>query len=225
MMNKANIVRYLIFITLLFQTVNIIAQEDISPPVLKNASVMNDEGDVELLWDLPENITYDIIISRDSFVVGNVVGIHTIKDTSIHTWIDKNSDANNRPRAYKLSYKDVGQDPNQEGQFESNLFNTIHTSINMDTCAKQNKLIWSRHVKSSWKDLNDTISFEKYNIYRSVDENSYTKIATPSSSNDTTFTDEDVEYNHSYRYYVEGVLETDTTIKSKSNRVSIKTEM
>ncbi|MBS3774561.1 MAG: hypothetical protein KGY70_05210, partial [Bacteroidales bacterium] len=65
-MNKANILRYLIFIILLLQTVYGIAQEDISPPVLKNASIMNEEGDVRLTWYLTDTINSDIIIERDS---------------------------------------------------------------------------------------------------------------------------------------------------------------
>ncbi len=204
--------------------IQIFSQDEILPPQLKNVTVINDEGDVKVYWELPENINFDLIISRDSFIVGNVVGIKTIIDTSINTWIDKKSNANELPRTYKISYKDVGQEPNQPGQYESNLFNTLHTSITMDTCKKNNDIRWSRYVKSSWKDLNDTISIHYYNIWRSVDGNDTVKIAAISPE-DTSFTDRNIEYDRIYKYYIEGVLSFDTTIKSMSNRVYIDTDM
>jgi hypothetical protein len=64
---------------------------------------------------------------------------------------------------------------------------------------------------------------QNWNIYRSKDGSQYNQIA--SISNDTTFTDSDVDYDHLYKYYVEGMRAADTSIKSKSNRVVIDTDM
>ncbi|MBS3770851.1 MAG: gliding motility-associated C-terminal domain-containing protein [Bacteroidales bacterium] len=218
-MNKANILRYLIFIILLLQTVYGIAQEDISPPVLKNASIMNEEGDVRLTWYLTDTINSDIIIERDSLNINAFTEIHLIKDTSVTTWVDRNSNANNQSRAYRLGYSLEGQ-----GVPSSNKFNTTYLEIDFDICNKENNLIWSRYVNSSEIiNFNDTIQIKTWNVYRSIDGNNYTKI--DSISNDTTFTDSNIEYDHIYKYYVEGVRDSDTSIKSKSNRVSINTEM
>jgi gliding motility-associated-like protein len=197
-----------------------LAQSNATPPNLKNASVINEQGDVRLTWELTDTLDSDINIARDSLFIDAYVKIHTITDTSIQTWTDRNSTANKKSRSYKLDYNlEIGGVPS------SNKFNTIHTKISLDTCKKENNLVWSRHVQSSkYINFNDTIAMARYNLWRSVDGGSYEKIATNDPS-DTTYTDQGIEYDRIYKYYVEGVRAADTSIKSKSNRVSINTGM
>lgn len=220
-MEKFRIFTYLLFIILLFHNINGHSQEneDITAPVLKNASIINDEGDVKLRWELTDTINSDIAIERDSLDIDAFIQIHLIKDTSINTWIDRHAKANNKSRAYKLAYSLEGP-----GVPSSNKFNTTNLEINFDICDKENQLIWSRHVNSSeYINFNDNIQIEFWNIYRSKDGSDYKKI--DSTSNDTSYTDKDIDYNHIYKYYVEGVRSADTSIKTKSNRVSINTDM
>src|SRR6056297_3559070 len=195
-------------------------QEDISPPELLNATIINEAGDVQLKWKLTDTIEFDIQIERDSFYnVEDFVPRHIITDTSIKTWIDNTSDANNQIRAYRVK-------PNLSGNIPaSNKFNTILTTAQFDTCRKSNSLNWSRYIPPTPlndNNVNDTIHIKHYNIWKSTDGSIYQKIAT---TGDTSFTDTDVFYNHIYKYYVESVRQVDTSIKSMSNRVIVETRM
>ena len=195
--------------------------QDISPPELLNATVVNDDGDVKLTWKRKDSTNADLLISRDYYDAGDwVVGdIKTITDSSQTKWIDKNAKANNKTHIYKLSLKDIGDES------ESNYFNTIYTKLEFDTCEKEIKLKWTRYVdEPSWKDYNDTISIKEFNIWKKVNNGSPRIIGTNNEA-DTTFIDEKVNYNDSLKYYIEAVRASDTSIKSLSNRVSIYTRM
>jgi gliding motility-associated-like protein len=190
--------------------------QDISPPELLNATVVNDDGDVKLTWNLTDTLDVDIQILRDLLEINAYDDIHIIKDTSIITWTDMSSGANEKPRSYMLKY-------NLDGSPSSNKFNTIHTTLDFDTCKKTINLKWTRHVPSSkWINFNDTLSIKHYNVWKKIDDGNYTKIHT---TTDTSFTDEDVNYNDSLKYYIEAVRTADTSLKSKSNRVSKFTRM
>mgnify|MGYP000187958436 CR=1 FL=1 len=213
--------KYLLFIiTVAFFSYSAVAQ-DISPPELLNATVVNDAGDVQLTWQRTDTTNADLLISRDYYDAGDwVVGdIKTITDTSQTQWIDADSEANSKTHIYKLSFKDMGDES------ESNYFNTIYTQLEFDTCSKEISLIWTRHVdEPSWKDYNDTISIKEFNIWRKVNNGTPSIIGT-NDETDTTFTDKNVNYNDSLKYYIEAVRAADTSIKSHSNRVSIYTRM
>jgi gliding motility-associated-like protein len=188
-----------IYVIILLAVAGIIPSkaQDISPPELLNANVVNDDGDVSLKWKLTDTIDVDIQILRDSLAINAFEDIHIIKDTSIVTWTDKNSGANEKAR--------------------------VHITIHFDTCKKAVDLNWTRHVTSSkWYNFNDTLSIKHYNVWKKTNAGSFTKIYTTS---DTTFTDENVNYNDSLKYYIEAVRASDTLIKSLSNRVSIYTRM
>ena len=210
---------FLFIIVVAFFSFSSVAQ-DISPELL-NATVINDKGDVQLTWERRDTINADLLISRDYYNAGDwVVGdIKTITDTGQTQWTDTNSETNNKTHIYKLSLKDMGDES------ESNYFNTIHTELEFDTCEKKISLRWTRHVdKPSWKNYNDTISIKKFNIWRKVNNDTPEIIGTTDET-DTTFTDENVNYNDSLKYYIEAVRAADTSIKSLSNRVSIYTRM
>ena len=190
--------------------------QEISPPELLNATIINESGDVKLSWKLTDTLDIDIQILRDYPEINAYNDIHVVSDTSIVTWVDKNSEANAHPRSYMLKY-------NLDGSPSSNKFNTVHTTLSFDTCKKTIKLNWTRHVpKNDIINFNDTISIKQYNVWKNTDAQGFEKVH---SSNDTIFTDQNVEYNHAYTYYIEAVREKDTAIKSASNRVSIYTRM
>lgn len=206
----------------------------IPPPNLKNATV-NEDGSVELLLDYPDTTDMEIVVFRDYYQAGDWVLGSVARLNSIKIWSDWNSKANQRTHVYKISYYPPKQ------HLSSNLFNTIHCSAKLDTCAKNNNLFWTRYVKPrslakvSW---NDSIQIKYYNIYRSVDGNGYQAIANSILPDNTRyidstikghpfyfFTDSNIEYNRNYKYYIEAVLASDTLIKSLSNRVTVNTEM
>lgn len=247
-MKKVRIVAYLVFIGLLIMAGMASAQVDISPPILKNASVINEKGDVRLTWELTDTVNADLSVKRDSLNINAFTGIHLIQDTSKTTWVDSSSGANSKTRSYKLAYNLEGP-----GVRQSNEFNTIHTKIDHDICNKENQLIWSRRVippESKWLNFFNNLQFlifdqvyiylttsqslifnddikemSSWNIYRSEDGNHYTKIDSNLVADDTTFTDHNIEYNHTYKYYIEGVRKDYPGISTKSNRVIIDTEM
>jgi gliding motility-associated-like protein len=207
-----------IYVIILLAVAGIIPSkaQDISPPELLNATVVNGDGDVRLKWKLTDTLDVDIQILRDLLDINAFDDIHIIKDTSIVTWTDKNSGANKKPRSYMLKY-------NLDGSPSSNKFNTIHTTLNFDTCRKTIDLNWTRYVPSSeWINFNDTLTIKHYNIWKKIDNSRYTKIHT---TKDTSFTDQNINYNDSLEYYVEAVRSADTSLKSKSNRVSKYTRM
>jgi len=245
-MNKTRIGCYIVVVLLLGFSDSVLSQTDISAPVLKNASVINEDGDVRLTWELTDTINSSIIIARDSLDINAFTRIHLITDTSTKSWIDRYSKANNRSRAYKLAYDLEGL-----GSPSSNEFNTIHTEPDFDICEKKIQLTWTRDVKSptpEWMNFfniiqyllydqtfihlipsrslvfnNDTTTkMSSWNIYRSKDGEDYKKI---DNIEDTVYIDNKIEYNHIYKYYIEGVQQADTSVKTKSNRVMVNTRM
>jgi len=190
-------------------------------PVLKNATVINDRGDVRLTWESQGDT---LAVWRDSIANYSMERIEVIYDTTHRTWVDASSGTNTRPRAYKLT---IYQQTEREG---SNYFNTTHLSLKMDTCQKNIHLLWTRHVEiinpseyNYYRNFNDSLEIKEYRIWRSADSNPYQHIATVTG--DTTYADTNIAYDHKYKYYVEGVLASDTSIKSQSNRDSIHTDM
>ena len=145
----------------------------IPPPKLENATV-NEDGSVELQLDYPDTTDMEIVVFRDYYQAGDWVLGPVARISNIKTWTDWNAEADQRTHVYKLSY----YPPKQHRS--SNLFNTVHCVVEMDTCAKMNKLSWTRYVgprsaaKEPW---NDSIQIKCYNIYRSVDGNGYQPIA------------------------------------------------
>jgi gliding motility-associated-like protein len=185
-------------------------------PVLKNATVFNDHGHVRLTWESQGDT---LIISRDNYTIAAFEGIDTIWNTSLRSWIDETSGANTKTRSYKLSILTPSQI-----SAESNYFNTTHMRLSMDTCKKNIQILWTRHMESSgFRNFNDTITMAEYRIWRSTDRQTFEHIATV--TDDTSYTDTNIEYDRLYKYYVEGVVASDTTIKSRSNRDSINTDM
>jgi len=207
-------------ITVVFCSYSSVAQD--IPPELLNANIINEKGDVKLTWELKDTVNNNIAILRDSVeYVSAYIEVQIIRDTSILTWINKDSRANNQPRSYRVEYnKDTTND--ETVPLKSNRFNTIHTSLKFDTCRKQIKLKWTKHIEANF---NDTISIEHYNIWKKVNNSNYRKVYTKEDNKDTTFTDKNVNYNDSLKYYIEAVRASDTSIKSHSNRVSIYTRM
>jgi gliding motility-associated-like protein len=193
----------------------------VEKPVLKNATV-DEQGHVRLTWESQGDT---LIISRDSIENKAMEGIKVVYDTTLRSWVDRNSGANTKPRAYRLSiYKE------DEGS-ESNYFNTTHLSLEMDTCQKNIQLNWSRHIEiissqigsGFYRNFNDSLEIKEYRIWRSTNRQPPRQIATVVG--DTSYTDTNIEYDHKYKYYVEGVVAFDTSIKSQSNRDSINIDM
>src|SRR6056297_2395636 len=78
-----------------------LCQENVSPLELLNATIVNEEGDVQLQWRLlTDTIEFDTKIERDDIYIEAFVPIHIITDTSTKTWVDTNSYANSQIRAY-----------------------------------------------------------------------------------------------------------------------------
>lgn len=234
-MKKIKILTYCLVINFMLIVFNSVGQNEIPPPVLKNVTVTNEAGDVKLTLDYPDTTDMEIIIFRDYYQAGDYVLGEIARVKNVNTWIDKNSEANHRTHVYKLSYFPPEQ------YRSSNLFNTIYSSLTMDTCKKINKLSWTRYVEPralAEENWNDSISIKYYNIYRSIDSGDYKPLIRKILPEDTafidstiktnyfyTFADSTMEYDHSYTYYIEGIRASDTSIKSKSNRVSINTDM
>ncbi|MFO8236506.1 MAG: gliding motility-associated C-terminal domain-containing protein [Bacteroidales bacterium] len=211
-------VRPLLLLLLNFYALGAWAQHP--PPELINATVINDAGDVKLIWERKDTTDDNMQIRRDS--LGNVNGFTTIitiynKDDTI--WTDSNSEANKKPRAYRLNI-DL-DDENWEEQ-ESNKFNTTHLTLQFDTCSKRININWSRFVEPPPDrpnfNFNDTIKVKHYNIWKKTDNQDYKKIQTTS---DTSYRDSNIEFNLDYKYYVEAVRDNDSAVKSQSNRDSV----
>ncbi|MFP4041564.1 MAG: gliding motility-associated C-terminal domain-containing protein [Bacteroidales bacterium] len=195
------------------------------PPELINATIINDAGHVKLSWVRKDTTNENLQIRKG--VLDNIndyILIHTISSDD-SSWIDQNSGANNKPKAYRLN---IAVDEGTEWEDkESNVFNTTHLKLHFDTCAKTINLTWSRYVESppeslEWKDFNDTIQIKHYKIWKKTKDNDFKQIHT---TKDTSYHDNNIEYNRGYKYYVEAVREKDTSIKSKSNRDSIFIQM
>jgi len=196
---------------------------------IKNVTVL-ENNHVQIKWEfhdfpdnlLPVSLYRDTLLSRYRFSDPSIYEITSLSQT---TFIDSTVWLN-RVRAYQIA--PVNQ------QIQSNKFNTLYVSLSMDTCGKSINLYWTRKFPKQPnnfpRNLNDSITIARYNIWRSIDGGNYAKIksiesASDTSKIDTTYTEPNIEYDRTYRYYIEGVLQSDTTIKSRSNRISINTDM
>jgi gliding motility-associated-like protein len=210
-----------VFILILFSIciTGVIAQ-NIEAPDLLNATIINQDGDVQLTWQRNDTSDARIIVSRDSLEISAFTAIDTIDDLSQTTYTDRSSHANQKPRSYKLSFDVLGSTGS-----ESNYFNTTHAQFEYDTCGRNVEISWTRYVQSNdFKDFNDTISIQKFNIWRQSVGNQPVLIGSTEPGN-LSYIDNDIESNRTYQYYVETVRKTDTSIKSHSNIISITTRL
>lgn len=194
------------------------------PPELINATIINDDGHVKLTWIRKDTTSDNLQIRRDSLSINSFHTIKTIYNDD-SSWTDKSSVANNKPRAYRLNI-DVDEGSEWENK-ESNKLNTTHLTVQFDTCGKKTNLTWSRYVESppdslNLGDFNDSIQIKHFNIWKKSGNENFKKIHT---TKDTTYQDNNIEYNRGYKYYVEAVREKDTSIKSMSNRERIYIQM
>ncbi|MDD2385576.1 MAG: gliding motility-associated C-terminal domain-containing protein [Bacteroidales bacterium] len=208
-MNWFKYILTVVFIVILTQT--IAAQTDIpDAPVFSSASIIpeSDPTTVVLNWtpsdslDVKGYIIYQVI-SGITETIDTVYGrLSTNYDYTLPNIITK-------PEKYRLAAFD-------NEYFKSSITNP-HTimflSIEFDKCNTHIKLEWSAY--EGW-----TNGVKLYNLYRRSEAGTYSviDILTPDK---LSYTDESVDANQTYYYYIEAI--SNSSIKATSNSVKLTT--
>lgn len=191
---------------------SILGQEP-SPPILKEVSVLQGTGDVRLSWELIDSA--DIIIYRDSIAINAWVSIDTIQDTSITTYIDYSAMANIHVRSYRIA-----ADVNSNTSNKTEKFHTIYLTYNYDSCLAQMNLSWNKYVDSYFEE--DNIGIQRYNIYRSDNFGIFSIVG---NTTDQNYSDNTIEENTQYYYYIEAIPNFDPNSPSSSMSIGKYTLM
>ena len=197
-----------IFFLFLIFSVEIYAQESPSAPILKNVSLIQGTGNVEIIWELTDSA--DLIIYRDNIESNSYYPIDTIFNTNINSYIDNSANADIGPCSYRIA-ADIAS--NTSAKTEA--FNTIYTICEHDSCARKIEISWTKYI-NNWF-AGDNIEIKQYDIYKNINNNGFIYLAT---TNETNYSDNNIEENTNYQYYIEAVLLDDNNIKSKSNSTS-----
>ncbi len=201
--------RYFILGILIFVfTGSLYAQETPNSPILKNVSVIHGTGNVEIIWELTDSA--DLIIYRDNIESNSYYPIDTIFNTNINSYTDNSANADVGPRSYRIA-ADIAS--NTSAKTEA--FNTIYTICVHDSCARKIVISWTKYI-NNWF-AGDNIEIKQYDIYKNINNNGFIYLAT---TNEINYSDNNIEENTNYQYYIEAVLLDDNNIKSKSNSTS-----
>ncbi|MEA3318321.1 MAG: gliding motility-associated C-terminal domain-containing protein [Bacteroidota bacterium] len=202
-------------ISILFILFSVKAYAQVSPnePILKNVTVIQGSGNVEITWELTDSA--DLVIYRDDIESHSYIRIDIISDTSINSYIDNNSFADTIARSYRIAAELNGDVLHSSF---SDTLNTIYTTCEFDSCAQEIPIAWTKYINSDFE--GDDVEIKNYNIYKSVNNGPFELIATTTLKE---YIDTDIEENTDYKYYIEAVLQYDTSIKSKSNVTNIYT--
>lgn len=177
------------------------------PPEFLSASIIpeSDPLTVELNWN-PSDSTSVI-----GYIIYKVEGITTelsyIDGRFNTSFLYSESDADSSVERYRLASFDTDTnrsmltDPHQ----------TMHMSLELDKCNDFVDLEWTEY--EGWDD-----NLINYKIYRRSESSDYSQIATL-DSDETTYTDNTVENETIYYYYIEALNSNGTTATSNSRKV------
>lgn len=117
-----------------------------SQVTIKNVSVLNEQGHVEISWEY--NGLDNLIISRDSLNINNLSPIHVITNPADTSYTDTTAQAHITPRAYQIQSE-------TNTSVLSDLVYTYFLTFNYDSCAQQINLNWEKLesdiLKYDWK--------------------------------------------------------------------------
>lgn len=210
--------KILSILILFFIPVFLYSQDKPDPPILKNVSVIPGTGNVRLDWELTDS--GDLIIRRDS--IENVEAyfpFDTIKDININSYIDSSANADINPRSYQI-YTD-------SSSFQSNLskkFNTFKLNIEYDSCQAKITLDWSNKLNTNLSLFDNEATFSGFEVYRSIDGNTYTNIGTTTAT-DQEFIDSNLVNRALHSYYIAAIQTYYPSLKSFSSAVAAQTSI
>ncbi|MDD3687377.1 MAG: fibronectin type III domain-containing protein [Bacteroidales bacterium] len=203
--------RYIVLATLTLSFLSGISQVDIpDAPEFKSASVVPEStpSSVRLSWipsdslDVAGYIIYEVVSSVTE-TVDTVWG----RLTDVYLYEDSQSGLTSeifRIAAFDdLFYKSQITSPHT----------TVFLSFDYDKCTNKTDLVWTPY--SGWSAVN------KYNIYRRTSTSTYQIVASVSGSVNQ-FTDDELEMNKTYYYYVEAISPQGYT--ATSNSISFASE-
>jgi len=163
------------------------------PPKQELCMISVDENNHnEIVWKVQDAVnSYNIY--REGTQTDDYILVANVDYNSQNRWVDTASDASVRSYRYKVSALDG--DCDEEGEL-SEPHKTMHLTINAGTSNNIWNLIWTAY---------NGVSFQTYNILRSVDGSSFENIGSMASGGNTSFTDNNAPVGNIY-YVVEIVL-------------------
>ena len=170
-----------IFLILL---INLSAQAQ--APIIKNVSVINEQGHVRISWEYSGSD--DLIIRRDtlSLDLNTTLPICTIPNlSSIGSYIDKTAKAHEKPRSYRINEK-------------TDFVSTIYLTSSYDSCAQEINLKWN-DLETEYFTANEWTP-DEFIIHVNEDGNVST---IPIDASNWTYTIPDILENTDYNFYIE----------------------
>lgn len=208
-MNWFKYIPAVIFAAIITHTTS--AQTEIpDAPVFSSASIIpeSDPTTVVLNW-IPSD-SLDV----EGYIIYQVVSGITETIDTVYGRLSTNynyalSSTINKPERYRLAAFD-------DEHFKSSITNphtTMFLSIEFDKCNTNIELNWSAY--EGWPN-----GVKSYNLYRRSEGGTYSAIETL-SSDELVYTDENVNANQTYYYYIEAI--SNSSIKATSNSVKLET--
>ncbi len=188
--------------------------QELSPPILKEVSIIAGTGNVNLNWKLQDSS--DVFIYRNKIPATSTSPewelISQIIDTSIQYYIDPSANADTMVRIYKLRAEPMG--------YDSEKFPTTLLTLEYDSCKSEIILDWTNYVNSIYNE--GDISINRYEIIKT--ENS----GLPEYIDQTTqktYNVKNIEENTNYKFYINTIPDHALNSKSSSNSIDIYTQM
>jgi len=208
-----NYLKHILFV-LLITAIAVSAARAQNAPIIKNVSVINEQGHVRLSWEYDG--TENLLIKRDITGFSNDITtspIDTITNPLTTSYIDSFAQAHLKPRAY-IIFVD-----RSSPQIGTKIVSTYHLTQEYDSCANEIHLFWKEFEN------NDSPASEwtptKFTIYVN-EEGSLNEFTAEASEN--SFTVEDIKGNTNYTFKI--VVEWEETDSTGfSNPVSKFTKM
>lgn len=203
--------RYIIFIGLFFFCLSGFAQVDIpDAPGFVSASVIPESNPVEVMLTWTSSDSTDVA----GYIIYEVVNsitetIDTVWDRLTNKFVYSGSQSSTNPEVFRMAAFD--------NMFYKSQITSPHTtmflSYEYDKCKNEVGLNWSAYL--GWGGV------KNYNIYRRKVSGSY-EIRGSVSGTEITFTDDDVEMNETYFYYIEAI--SPLNYVSTSNSITLNSE-
>jgi gliding motility-associated-like protein len=192
--------------------------QQLAPPILEEASIIPETGNVRLKWKLQDSGDVQVkrLTSTDPLYPEYTI-IATINDTSIAEHVDNTANALSEPRLYKLA---AITNANPLNAIDSERFPTNLLSFDFDSCKAEITLSWINRSASFPSPV--IVEFLKYEIFLKEGTGSYINIGETTEQN---YTITGIKEKTNYTFYIAAIPEHAPNSKSTSNTISFYSEM
>lgn len=169
-------------------------------------------GRVTIQWEPgqhPDVTEYGIFRQTD---LGTYVEIKRV-DPKDSTYTYAQANADQASRGFRMA--SYTSDPNLPQTLVDPHFTVFIQAEPHDYCNQSITITWNNYI--GWKD-----SLESYSLYRKINQSSYQLLSTIQANSDTSYTDQNVQYNSIYNYYI--IANNSNGIESLSNITEVITQ-